>query len=200
MTRMVTHEQLAQWGACAEQREVVERLYPDGVPVTLEAAVALRTAGVDVLWGAVRLLSKALRRAFIRFTLDQRQEPVAVLFERAGLAPHATAIRALTPRTALSAVKGVYDAAAWAAAARAAEGAAEGAAAAWAAAVAAARAAAAWAAAGAAAAGAAAGDAAWAVAGAAAGGVAAGDAAWAAAVDAQLAWIASALATGEGAA
>jgi hypothetical protein len=161
-------------GRTCRQAQVVRRLYPDGIPLTLAAARTLQAAGVDVVRGVVHLLTDEQRIEFLLFTLRQRQQSVANLLDMAGLPGHAKTVRALvmaTPEDASRAVP-VYEAAraaAWAAARAAARDAA------WDAARAAARDAA-W-------------DAAWDAAGGATGG-AAGGAAWDAARDEQIRWIA----------
>lgn len=109
---------LKAWGACADAQQTIKRLYPEGIPLTLEAARTLREHGVDVLWGAVRLLTDGQRVKFIVFTLRQRQPHLVKLLRDANFPEHADAVAALsfaTPEDAAT-VQGVLSsagAAAW---------------------------------------------------------------------------------------
>ncbi len=94
-TTIITHRRIARWGACAGQAETARRLYPAGVPLTEEAAVRLKEAGCDPLWGLLRLLTRAQRRAFIAWTLTQRQPHLVTLLRSAGLDAHADAVAQL---------------------------------------------------------------------------------------------------------
>lgn len=83
------------WRPCADDLARVREIYPGGVPLTVEAGVTLREAGVDVLWGALRLLTDEERTEFILFTLRQRQPHLIALYKRAGLAAEAETIARL---------------------------------------------------------------------------------------------------------
>lgn len=113
---------IRRWGACTEHVTRIAALYPDGVPLTREAAFALQDAGVDVLWGLLRLMTKQERVEFALFTLRQRQPHLASLLRQADCEAHALAIEALrfdTPEDAgeavpvLDAARGAAGAAVW---------------------------------------------------------------------------------------
>jgi hypothetical protein len=93
--RVISHRQIAAWGACSEQRNQIKDLYPDGVPLTRDAALSLHENGIDVLWGALRLLTEDERVEFLLFTLRQRQPYIVSLLRAAGLDQHASAVAAL---------------------------------------------------------------------------------------------------------
>ena len=92
---VITIARIKRWGACNDAIEAIRQAYPDGVPCTRAAAIELYEQGVDVLWGALRLLTKAQRVEFILFTLRQRQPHVVTLLRRAGFDAHADAIARL---------------------------------------------------------------------------------------------------------
>ena len=85
---------LKRWHPCLSDYTKVAAAYPDGVPLTAEAGLALRAAGVDVQWAALRLLTPQGRRDFVLFTLRQRQPHVVSLFRAAGDTATADAIAA----------------------------------------------------------------------------------------------------------
>ena len=109
--------EISRWKPCSSQMAQIEKLYPQGIPMTAEAISRLRNAGVDVIWGACHLMTRAERRQFIIFTLHQRQPSLVSLFVAAKLHDHAAAIARLDwidlhqARTILQAAAG----AAWAA-------------------------------------------------------------------------------------
>src|SRR3990167_9799184 len=74
---------------------VLMRLYPNGVPLTARAALAIQEAGGDVLWGLVRLMTKPQRQDFILYSLRLRQPWLIKLFRKAGLPQHARALAKL---------------------------------------------------------------------------------------------------------
>lgn len=94
---------LKEWRACQHDYRVVARLFPDGVPLTMDAYHTLRSESVDVLWGAVRLLDRAGRVEFLLFTLRQRQPHLVAMLRRAGLDDHADNVASLRFDTAAQA-------------------------------------------------------------------------------------------------
>jgi hypothetical protein len=47
-------------GACTDQRRLFRKIFPDGAPVTVAAAMKAHKVGINVLWVS-RLLPKPLR-------------------------------------------------------------------------------------------------------------------------------------------
>lgn len=99
-TSTVTLADLRAWGACGDAYRAIKRRYPKGVPLTVEAGLALDRADVDVLWGAVRLLDDDERAAFVLFTLRQRQPFLVALLHGADLSGQAAATAMLRFDTA----------------------------------------------------------------------------------------------------
>ena len=91
----ITEAWLREHGACEDQVQLFNRLYPRGTKVTVKAARKACERGLDVIWAASHLMDMGQRRDFIRFTLRQRQKPLVKLFRSAGLEEHATAIEGL---------------------------------------------------------------------------------------------------------
>jgi len=92
---IISLRRIKRWGACDSQYKQVKTLYPNGVPLTVEAALRLHEAGIDVLWGALRLLTTGERVEFMLFTLRQRQPHLVSLLKAAGHEVHAVAVEAL---------------------------------------------------------------------------------------------------------
>src|SRR3990167_1733012 len=84
---------------CPDQFAIVERDYPQGVPLTAKAALDIQRKGGDVMWALARLMTKVQRQQFILYTLRLRQPHLVSLFEKAGLREHAAAIKRLRFRT-----------------------------------------------------------------------------------------------------
>lgn len=95
LPQAITLRWLRRHGACDGWEPTFRELFPDGAPVTLEAALKGYEAGLDVVWVAVRLLRRPEQREFIIFTLRQRQPHIVTLFQRAGLAEHAAKIESI---------------------------------------------------------------------------------------------------------
>ena len=110
LPQAITLRWLRRHGACDGWEPKFRELFPDGAPITLDAALKAQEADLDVLWVAVRLLRPIERRDFIIFTLRQRQPHIANLFRRIGIAEHATKVEAID-WTDLKEAKQVLDAA-----------------------------------------------------------------------------------------
>lgn len=91
----ITHNQLREWRADKMTLSSCKRLYPEGVPFTLEAFDALVAEGVEMHWAIGRLCPPKLRLNFVLFTLRQRHPSLAVLFRKANFSDHALALAVL---------------------------------------------------------------------------------------------------------
>lgn len=94
-TPKISLKRIQRWQPCYDQYERVAQLYPDGVPLSRETALVLHEAGLDVIWGLVRLMTRRQRQEFILFTLRLRQPYLVTLFRRANHGEQAKDIAAL---------------------------------------------------------------------------------------------------------
>ena len=93
---IVPMKTIASWRPCAGTLPALRKLYPDGIPLTLEAALNLHDKGFGVMWGLTHLLDTQQRRDLILFTLRQRQPHLVSILRKAALADQAEAIAALS--------------------------------------------------------------------------------------------------------
>lgn len=113
----ISYGQIIEWGAMPDCEQIarLRQRYPDGVPLTRAVGRELLVQGYPVVDFAVRLLDEEATRAFILFTLRQRQPHLVTLFRAAGLPEHAEAIAALTWDDLTRAQSVLATAATWAA-------------------------------------------------------------------------------------
>ncbi len=60
---MITYELLSTKGACSSQLKLFKELFPEGAPMTVEAAVSVASK-FDFDWAAKKLLSKGGYKAY----------------------------------------------------------------------------------------------------------------------------------------
>ena len=115
--RTITRSWLTNKGACRDQVDRFSGLYPKGMPLTAENVWACHKAGLDVIWAACHLMTKAQRQTFILYTLRQRQPHLVSLLARAGLKKQSVQIKSLKFDTVADATAAIPVLnAAWAAA------------------------------------------------------------------------------------
>lgn len=92
---------------CPRDLEILERLYPDGIPLTYKDALRIRRAEGDVLWGLLHLLRKKQRQQFVLFALRQQQPMVVRELRDEGCDEIAEVVRSLQFSTPAQAAVGV---------------------------------------------------------------------------------------------
>lgn len=86
---IITAKWLIDCHACPEQIEKFATLWPNGVELTPEVAEEAYREGLNTIWGACHMMTNEQRRAFIIWTLRQRQPYLVMLLKRAGMSPSA---------------------------------------------------------------------------------------------------------------
>ena len=101
MTQHIIRYDDPRWGrACPDDVELARTLYPNGIPLTLEAAERLHDANVHIIWGLVHLLpTRQDTEEFTRLALRQLLPHVARLLREAGLLEYAAQVEVLRLET-----------------------------------------------------------------------------------------------------
>lgn len=71
--RTITVKWLRDLGACSDQVKLFAATFPDGAPITVEAALAAARTGLELSWFAERVLDDAALRAYHEALATERR-------------------------------------------------------------------------------------------------------------------------------